>query len=705
MSAAPASLPELRDEVRLLRDPGGSSHAGEAVLHDPVRDSYFSLGPEALQLLSLWSAASTPAELAARAEAVYGRRVEEQEAFELARALSNWQLTVEQPGGWRGLAARRPREGAGRWLLHNYLFFKIPLIRPGEFLVRTLPFVRPLASGPAVAVWTWLVVTGLYLVSRQWSGVIEDLRRQMTFGGAATFAVTLFLAKIFHELGHAYVAAAMGVRVRSMGLAFMLMTPMLYTDVTDAWRLPSRRQRMAIDLAGVAVEFALAGVAMMFWALLPPGDGRDVALVVATSALAMSVMVNLSPFMRFDGYYVFADMIGVRNLQPRAFALTRWRLREALFALGEPAPDRLRGGLRALVIAYGATTMVYRLALFLGIALVVYHMFFKLLGVALFLVEIVFFVAAPIWRELKVWWAMRAKIARHPRAWMSAAVAASLVALAVTPWSGSVRAPAVLEPARYARLFPAGAGEIREVRVRRGQAVAADEVLLTLASPRLEKELDVALAKLRLVEERMDRRMGDARDYSQTISLEKDRLSLIEKRDALINEIDALAVRAPIAGVVVDLDPSLSVGRLVSRKDELGLVVAGADAVIRGYAPQDDLWRFAPGAKARFIPDDPHAASVGAVFASAAPTAAASIDIPQLAETFGGPLRVAPQHGHDAPPAPIDALRLVTLEPQGVALDTARAIRGVAVIEGEPQSLVAAFWRRGLKVLVQEFAR
>ena len=76
--------------------------------------------------------------------------------------------------------------------------------------------------------------------------------------GAAAFAVTLSLVKVVHELGHAYVAKSFGCRIPTMGVALLVMLPVLYTDVGDSWRLPSRRQRLAIGVAGVAAELGLA---------------------------------------------------------------------------------------------------------------------------------------------------------------------------------------------------------------------------------------------------------------------------------------------------------------------------------------------------------------------------------------------------------------------------------------------------------------
>ena len=86
-------------------------------------------------------------------------------------------------------------------------------------------------------------------------------------------------------------------------------------------------------------ELLLAVLALLAWSLLPDGPARTAAFMLASATWITTLAINLNPFMRFDGYFLLSDLWGVDNLQNRAFALCRWRLREALFGYGEPAPS------------------------------------------------------------------------------------------------------------------------------------------------------------------------------------------------------------------------------------------------------------------------------------------------------------------------------------------------------------------------------
>ncbi len=134
----------------------------------------------------------------------------------------------------------------------------------------------------------------------------------------------------------------------------------------------------------------------------------------------MGLMVNLNPLMRFDGYHLLADAWNVPNLQSRSNALARWWLREALFKIGHKPPESsFPPRKRSLLIVYAMLVWIYRFFLFLGIALVVYHMFFKALGIVLFLIEIVWFILLPIAHEIREWSNMRHEIVRTRRSWFT----------------------------------------------------------------------------------------------------------------------------------------------------------------------------------------------------------------------------------------------------------------------------------------------
>jgi len=212
----------------------------------------------------------------------------------------------------------------------------------------TLPFVVRVFLRRGFLILTAIVaVIALILISRQWETFLHTAEHFMTWQGVLFAGMTLLFTKIIHECGHAYMAKSFGCKIPSMGVAFMVMMSLLYTDTTAAWRLSSRRERLLVVAAGVMSEMSLGAWAAFAWCLLPDGFLKSSAFLLATTTWIMSLTINM-----IDGYYFLSDSIGVANLHQRSFAHTKHALREWLFGFGAAKPEEFPTGLDRGLILY-----------------------------------------------------------------------------------------------------------------------------------------------------------------------------------------------------------------------------------------------------------------------------------------------------------------------------------------------------------------
>lgn len=696
-----AQLRPLREDLRLFPGPLSESGAPAWLIYDPAQHRYFQIDQRTRDLLDHWPQSATVKDLTERASqmfAVSGPEVEKLVAF-----VDEHNLTVEpRNGGAARLWSQRQRGHLGfiKGLLHNYLFFRVPLLRPDRALRATLPLVEPVFSRTMAIAVMVCGLSGLYLASRQWDTFVAAVSGFLSWEGLACFSVGLFFVKALHELGHAYTAVRFGCVVPSMGIAVMMLAPMLYTDVTDAWRLTSRRQRIAVASAGLVVELGLACVASLAWALLSDGALRSIALVVATTSWVISLAMNLNPLMRFDGYYILSDALRLENLLDRSFAFGRWKLRELLFDLREPAPETVSNRDRRLMIGYAWSVWIYRLILFTGIALLVYHFFFKALGIILFLVEIVYFIAWPIWVECAEWVKRRQRISATRRSGISMVSGVALLVLFVVPWSSRVEVPAVLDYQDLAHIYPLRSASVAAVKVTRGDRVEKDAMLVELVSHEIESEIRFTTINLSLVELRRARLAVDTVDREQTLVLDRQKLSLASKLSGLEAEKRQLSVRAPMSGVVLELDAAIASGGSIGHRDEIALIGNTAVLEVRGYAAELDMPRIPVGTKGWFIPEDPTEPSHEVTVVQIDSAGANHIDIEALADTQGGPVAVSAGTGHELTPAGANyAIRLRADPP---ARPPVRSLRGLAVLDGLRESMAERLWRRAMGILVRE---
>jgi putative peptide zinc metalloprotease protein len=114
------------------------------------------------------------------------------------------------------------------------------------------------------------------------------------------------LANVFHEFGHA-AATTYGAKPGAMGAGVYLAMPVFFTDVTDSYRL-DRNGRLRVDLGGVYFN-AIAVLAAL--AVYAPTHFK--LLLLFAVLVQMEALLQFLPFVRLDGYYVVADLIGVPN--------------------------------------------------------------------------------------------------------------------------------------------------------------------------------------------------------------------------------------------------------------------------------------------------------------------------------------------------------------------------------------------------------
>ena len=486
-NAAAPTLPPLREDLRLHEAAAGKDGAPAWSIQDPVTNRFFRIGWLEFECLLRWP--GDPEQIARDIAATTPLAADKALVEDFARFLVQHHLVRPSPEGVDKLAAQASAPGwrHWRWWLHHYLFVRIPLVRPDRWLARLLPFVRPLCSAPGLVIIGLASLLGIVLVARQWDTFTHGVMDILTPSGIFGFLLALVISKTFHELGHAFVSTHHGVRVAHMGVAFVVLWPMLYTDTSESWRLRSPRHRLAISSAGISVEMALAGLSTLAWALLSDGPLRQAMLYLATTGWVLSLALNASPFMRFDGYFIASDLLDFPNLHERSGAIARAWLRRKLLGWKEPDPEPVTPRQRRALVVFALFTWLYRLVVFAGIAVAVYLMFFKVLGIFLFAVEVIWFIVRPCWSEVAVWRKRWTEVLPGRRFLLWGLLLSGLLVLAV-PWALDVEAPAIAHPerqqaiyspfaARVTALHPAGIADPGQVQPVNGVCSALGQAL------------------------------------------------------------------------------------------------------------------------------------------------------------------------------------------------------------------------------------
>ncbi|MFC3684301.1 HlyD family efflux transporter periplasmic adaptor subunit [Hydrogenophaga luteola] len=699
------TLALLREDLALLPGPVLADGQPSWTLHDPARNLFFRIDWPSFEMLRRWTLAS-PQRIAEEVCADTTLHLDDQDVKTMEDFLVRNQLTV--PGGpdaAREMAARRAAQRGNlvSWLLHHYLFFRIPLARPDAWLGRW----SPLASRVASPFFLWLTLAagllGMAEVMRHWDVFTSTLVDHFNLQGLAAYGVALFGVKLLHELGHAFTAKHHGCRVPTMGVAFLVMWPVAYTDTNDAWRLTNPTQRLQVAAAGIATELAVAAWATLAWALLPEGSLRSAAFVLATTSWVATLAINASPFMRMDGYFVLCDWLDFPNLHERSFALARWHLRERLFALGEEPPEHLSPRRHRALLAFAWATWLYRLVLFVGIALMVYHLFFKLLGVLLFAVELAWFVLRPLRSEWQAWQARRDAIRRGGRGPRLLALLAGLALLLALPWPGRVQVSGLLRPAEVWPLHAPSAARLEALPWKNGDTVPAGEVLVRLEQPELRMREAALRARLDNLRLQVGASGFDA-DARQQWQVVQEALTTAEAEyAALQTELVQHAPTAPWAGRLHDLDPDLQAGQWLGKRERLGVLVReGSPWLVETWVPEEVVQRVAIGDEALFVTDSASGPAVHLRVQGIDRDASRVLPRPELSAQLGGHVLVREQARTMVPERAVYRVQLTPVDASGIASLQQHSWRGQLTIRVRSEAPVLPYLRQAFAVLVRE---
>lgn len=277
-------------------------------------------------------------------ECIDGRR----DLGELAAAMSE---RLERPVGSehvRALAERLAAQGLLAGAEHHAppkrspllaLRWKVLVTDPRRTARLTAPFTvlfRPWVVGPVLAcfvatLWFVLVDKGIASATAQ------------AFDRPGLLLLVFVLAVLsagFHELGHASACRYSGAVPSGMGAGIYMVWPAFYTDVTDSYRLP-RRDRLRVDLGGLYFNAVAAVVTMGVWLLV-----RADALLLLVGLQVLTMVKQMSPAIRADGYHILSDITGVPDLFSHLGPTVR-RL-----VPGRREPSALTGRARVLVTAW-----------------------------------------------------------------------------------------------------------------------------------------------------------------------------------------------------------------------------------------------------------------------------------------------------------------------------------------------------------------
>lgn len=580
----------LRPGIKVRRQ----NYRGERwlVLENPFSNQYFRLRPAAYEFIARLRPERTVQEVWQECLDRFPDDAPGQEAVlqllsQLYFAnLLQYDLATDSAQLFDRFKKRRQREIRSRFL--NLMFMRFPLLDPDEFLVRTLPVVGKLISAFGALIWLVIVGSALKVVADNFPALRAQSQSVLAADNLVLLYAGLVLIKSLHEFGHAYFCRKFGGEVHVMGVMLMIFTPVPYMDATSSWGFRSRWQRMLVGGAGMIVEIFIAALATFVWANTNTGTLHNLAYNIMFIASVSTVVFNINPLLRFDGYYILSDLIEIPNLHQRCSLHLKHLAERYLFGIKKSESPTQSPREATWLTVFGIASGIYRVIVFSGILLFVADRLL-LLGIVMAFICLISWVLVPTGKLIQ-YLASSPRLDRNrPQAIAVTASAAAflLILLQVIPFPSHFRAPGVLQAKQRTEVITETAGYVDAVLAKPGQRVTRGQPLLRLRNFELELELANTLARSEEIQARLRLAMKEdtasLKPLNSRLDSVTDRLRKLEKNKA------ELVIQARHEGIWIAPTISDYVGRWLPRGTALGLLVDPAAFEFAATVSQEDV--------------------------------------------------------------------------------------------------------------------
>lgn len=564
----------LRSSVRVIRQVFRGRHW--YVLHDPFANQFFRLRAQAYAFIARlgmsanvqeawdWMLEHEPKEAPSQGEVL-------DLLAQLYQAnLLHYRIAPDSVKLFERFRKRQNKFAKSTAL--NLMFARIPLWDPHYLLNRLQGLIR-LLIGPAGLV-AWLAVVGLGVKTAiDHFGALKDQSDGILApSNLALLYLGVVIIKIIHEFGHAFAVRRFGGEVHAIGVMLMIFTPLPYTDATAAWAFRGKWERVFVGAAGMIFELFVAAIAVLVWANTGEGALHSVAYNMIFTASVSTVIFNINPLLRYDGYYMLADFLEMPNLQQQATAQLTYALERRIFGRKDATSPSASASEAWLLGTYAVVSFAYRMLVFSGILLFISQ---KLLLVALLL--LVFFVITwllmPLAKFLR-YLLSGPELARvRPRAIRATLAAAGLAFLFLdyVPFPYGISAPGILKAVNHNVAVNRSAGRVIALGKPSGTRVRKGDTLLILenaelAGLRAETEAETREAEATL-NSAISKSQADIEPVKRRLEAYADRLRRLD------GQLADLVVRAEIAGIWVAPDVDDFPGRWLPRGTPLGQII------------------------------------------------------------------------------------------------------------------------------------
>ena len=577
-------MDRLRPDLKIIRQ----VQRGEVsfIVKDPVALKYFRFGTLEVSLFNLLDGNRDHGQVAAALSAETGVNldggmvasfIEELKKKDLIERSGKEKslLLLERLRKQRQLKAEEGTEG------HDTLYMRFPFYDPDELYNRIIKHISFLWSRQFFIFCLFLFSLAAIIIISNWASVSSGLANLYSFQDKGLrdvlmLIVVLFTVIVLHENGHGLTCKRYGGEVHEIGFMLIYFMPAFYANVTDTWTFESKAAKLWVTFAGAFVELIICSIASFVWYFSTPGYLiHDFAFTFMITAGLSSILINMNPLIRLDGYFALVDYLEIPKLGDDSTKYLGLLVRKHVFRAPVEIP-RYDRRLKLILFTYGILSFLYRI-LILTLTLLFFNRqigrLFPEMGVFIFP-----FVAyrllrkklRAIWKSIHHVYVDKKELLmnRKKSATVAVALAVILGLFFFLPLPYSHQGMFVVESSELVPVRAEAEGFIGGVLVREGDVVDRGTMLAVLRDIDLEERRDALQTQISLIDRNVLIQRAHA-NTAEAIQSDQERNALSQEMAQANSQLASLRITSPVEGSIVTPNVEDKVGSWLKKGAEL----------------------------------------------------------------------------------------------------------------------------------------
>ncbi|MFK7735233.1 MAG: site-2 protease family protein [Pirellulaceae bacterium] len=555
-------LPErltLCDSLTLHREQGNANTPHD-LLEDSAKNRFFRLGPGEGNFVEAIRSGCSVREAIQRDDGNGG--LNEVQVATFIRWMTQCGI----------IESNTPPPAAAQGLIGQLLFYRLTLGNPDVYLTRINQVVGWAFSLPALVIGLVLACLSFVSIWTQRTEFMLSYENLVSPWRGMWLLFAWVVLKTIHELGHGVTCKRYGGGVPKYGLAFICMVPIAFVDVTSSWLFKSHWKRLHVSLAGVSMELIVAALAVLVWNLSESLLVKNAAADIVLLASVTTILFNLNPLLRFDGYFALADTVDVVNLYQHGQSYSRYFGMRYILGVDRDPPE-LPEKHAFWIKPYGIAAAFWRVVTMFGILTGAAAMFAGF-GIAIALAGLVSFIAVPLGKLVGSLWKIQQESGLAVgKLSIRLGVLVCLIAglLFTLPAELERTAPGIVEFNPPSILRAPANGFLVEVYVEDGERVEVGQPVAKIRN----EDLQLEMLELRTQLQSMRNRVRTAR-WENELSEVDEGLAELNALEAQLQElqfkINSLLICAPHSGRLVARNFSQRLGTHLEEGDEIAAI-------------------------------------------------------------------------------------------------------------------------------------